>query len=832
MRLTKKASELRVVIILLLIIVLVCMAGIVLYKNLTEIATNVSSSLNVNNKNSQNIRQILIEIREAENSVKTYNLTHNKEHLIAFYSSAVIIDDKIQEITQKTKLKDRESIIIDSVILLYERKFELLKNQLYADDETKITDELNAISKKIEEAYGKKPYSELTSSISIKDSSIKKEGFLKRFFNKKNSELTTSNKTYNIENELKKSTNTKNELQEIVQKVQNKQIEKLANKNNLELKTENEGKFIVDKIRQFLAELEKSEKNTTNEKIALANKDVNTIKTLAVIIAIVISLLLLIASFLIVNYIEKKKEYEIALIRAKQNAEDLAKTKETFLANMSHEIRTPLNAIYGFTEQVLKSDLNQEQYDQLNIVKKSAYHLINLISDILDYSKIQAGKLQIESIEFNLEKELNDIYLLFAQQCLNKQLELVFTVNPNVPRFINSDLTKLKQIMYNLIGNAIKFTEKGTITVNIKNTKAHNSQHLNIQIIDTGIGIPKEKIPKLFNEYEQANSDTTKQYGGTGLGLVITKKLLEKMGGCIFLKSEEKKGTNITIKIPYVISLTSKEKTNIQITSENIIHESLINKKILIVDDEEFNRLLLKTILSKFNVIIMEAENGDEAISLIKKNNFDIVLMDIRMPKKNGTDACTEIRKFNTQLVILAATAFINQEKIEECIKVGFNGFVYKPFTEQKLLENIYHFLNNKNTSTTPNTPINKTIKPELNPTENMNVDILNFNELQSLSNGNKKFEKEMITIFYKSINSGLKKIETFSRNNKWNDVSEMAHKIIPPCKHFEANNLCDRLRYFESLKDTTPSTDELNSKLIQLKQDIENVNKQLQPYL
>ncbi|MBA4239689.1 MAG: hypothetical protein C0448_03115 [Sphingobacteriaceae bacterium] len=826
MWLKKKASELRVVIILLLIILMVCITGIILYKNLSAIARNVSSSINVNNKNSQNIRQILIEIREAENNVKAYNLTHNKAYLISFYSSAVIIDDKINEIYQETNIKPRESIIIDSIVLLNKRKFELLRNQLYADDETKITDELNTISKKIDEAYEKRNYETITQPISKKDSSIKKEHFLKRLFNKQHSELINDEKINSSKTELKQFSDTKNELKKIVKKVQNKQLEKLTDKKNLELKTENEGKFIVDKIRAFLTELEESEKNATNEKIAIANKDVNVIKTLAIIISVIISLLLLIASFLIVNYVEKKKEYEIALIQAKQNAEDLAKTKETFLANMSHEIRTPLNAIYGFTEQVLKSDLNPEQYEQLNIVKKSAFHLINLISDILDYSKIQAGKLKIENIEFNLEKELNDIHLLFAQQCINKQLELIFTVNPNVPNFINSDLTKLKQIMYNLIGNAIKFTEKGTITVIVKNIKAHNSQHLHIQIIDTGIGIPKEKIPKLFNEYEQAHSNVNKQYGGTGLGLVITKKLLEKMGGCIFLKSEEQKGTRITIKIPYYICQNSKKNSNTPTVSSHHIEEVLVNKRILIVDDEEFNRLLLKTILLKFDATITEAENGDEAISLIQKNNYDIVLMDIRMPKKNGIEACTEIRKFNKQLVILAATAAINQAKTEKCIEVGFNGFVYKPFTEQKLLENIYHFLKHQTLQQ------NKINTSEIKNSANMSVDILNFNELRSISNGNKKFEKDMIMIFYKSINSGLKKIEVYCQNKKWKEVSEIAHKIMPSCKHFEANNLCVRLNYFESLKETTPIIEELNTNLTQLKQDITNVNKQLQPYL
>jgi signal transduction histidine kinase/CheY-like chemotaxis protein/HPt (histidine-containing phosphotransfer) domain-containing protein len=762
-------------------------------------------------------------MREAENSVKSYHLTHNQEYLISFYASVTILEVKLQELKQTNNPLPRERIIIDSVVLLSEKRFELLKQQLYTDDELKITNELNAISIKIDEAYQSRGINSDQLLIPNKDTSVKKESFFKRLFRKKAKQNDTIQKAINqAKNNQKQQSQIKKELKHTVEKVKDTQREKLSEQKELELKLENEGRLIVDKIRSFTNEVEATEKKLMVQKIELANKDVNTIKTLAVIISIVISILLLIVSFLIINYVNKKKEYELALIRAKQNAEDLAKAKETFLANMSHEIRTPLNAIYGFTEQVLNTKLNKEQYMQLSIVKKSANHLINLINDILDYSKIQAGKISIEHIYFNLNKELDDIKSSFIQLVSGKNLNLNFIINSDVPDYVNSDLTKLKQILYNLIGNAIKFTEKGAITVIVNTSIDNNISYLEILVKDTGIGIAKEKISKLFNEYEQLHSDSTKKYGGTGLGLVITKKILEQMGGSIYIKSKELEGTEVTIRIPYSCDNNSDNHKKISSISEELINETLRDKKILIVDDEEFNRLLLKTILSKFDITITEAKNGNEAVDLIKNNKYDLVLMDIRMPEKNGIDACVEIRKFEKELIILASTAVVNKEKTERCIRAGFNGFLFKPFTEKSLLENLVNFFNGNNTQseTIPITNINES------------KNILNMDELISVSNGDEKFKKEMIAIFHKSINVVLNQIEQFCKKQQWIEASEAAHKILPSCKHFEATKLYLNLKYFESLNKETPNTEDLTIKLEELKQNIEDVNLELQLYL
>lgn len=825
MWLKKKPSELRVVIILLMIVAMITITGVVSYQRLTFIAKNVSATVNNNSRNSLILRSVILDIEEAENNVRSYNLTSNSDYLTSFYTSVVSVSRKFNLLENAISANPRERSIIDSVMILSESHLLLLKKQLYADDEKNITDELNAISEKIDETYRKINGVSDSATSSATSSVVKKESIFNKLFGSKNKRLRPTVKQYDslppqkpIDTTKLQSVRIRGELKSTVNKVKIKQQLKLAERKNAELLLANEGKLIMDRIRILSKELEYNEEIAATQKLKAANKDVDSIKILAIIISSVISLLLLIISYLIIKYVGKKREYEDALIQAKQNAEDLAKTKEMFLANMSHEIKTPLNAIYGFTEQVLKSKLEIEQYEQLNIVKESADHLIRLISDILDYSKIQSGKIQIENINFDLKRELENIHTLFIHQSTNKNLELSFKIAPDVPDAINGSLTKLKQVMYNLIGNAIKFTEKGSVSVTVNKLHNNSESFLSIQVKDTGIGIAKDKISKLFNEYEQLHNDGYNKFGGTGLGLVITKKLLEQMGGNIEVKSEEHKGTDISIQFPYKTFQTTASGEYKSIP-EQYIANILTGKHVLIVDDEEFNRLLLKAILAKFDTTITEAVNGNEAISLIKDHSFDIVLMDIRMPEKSGIEACKEIRKFEKKLVILASTALITKEKTEECLEAGFNGFVFKPFTERDLLESLYRYLNNFTQGEIENEIPNVSNK-------------LNFDELSSISNGDENFKKEMIKIFYDSINSGLKNITELSKEEKWSQIAEIAHKILPSCKHFEATDLYNCLKYFEGFKDSPPLLDQLTVKLQQLKRDVEAVNLELQVYL
>jgi signal transduction histidine kinase/DNA-binding NarL/FixJ family response regulator len=823
----RKNSELRVVVLLLLVVLIVCISGTFLYKNISVIVKNVETSAKAETRHSLVLRQILIDIGEAENSVKSYNLTYDKEHLISFYNSISSFESKIEELKRAKKYSKHEKYVIDNITQLVEKRFELLKQQLYLDDEGKITDELNTISRKIDEAYKKSTSVEsatLIPGISTTITPVKKESLFKKLFGKKTKTIEEPEKTVPqvVASNEAQSQKIQGELKFTVNKVKGLQLEKLAERKSVELQLSKEGQTIVDQIRRLSAEIEFQENVQAIKKIDYAKREMNTIKQFAIVFSVVISLLLIFVGYLITNYVRKKKEYELALITAKRSAEDLAKTKETFLANMSHEIKTPLNAIYGFTEQVLNTNLNSHQYEQLNIVKKSAEYLSKLVNNILSYSKIQAGKAYIDNVSFNIKQELGDIELLFLEQTKKKSLNLIFETDENIPEHINCDLTKFKQILFNLIGNAIKFTEKGSVEILFNKTELNSKPALFIQLRDTGIGINKEKLPELFNEYAQANSPNSKSYEGTGLGLVITKKLIEQMGGIISLESKERFGTTVKVVVPYNEVSSPIEDGNVITGSITNLRNALKGKNILIVDDEDFNRLLLKSILSKYKVKISEAADGNESILLAGNNFYDLIIMDIQMPDKNGIDACIEIRTTNKTVPIFASSAGINEEKISEYLNAGFTGFVHKPFTEKELLETLMRQLSNT---------INDSVIADktYGQKHSSKVNISNLHEFYDNDEG---FKKELIEIFSKSINNALIDITNACAEREWIRAADAAHKAMPPCKHFDADDLYCSFKYFESLRSSIPDNYELQSNLEQLKQEIIGVNNELKLYL
>lgn len=820
----KKNSEFRLVVLLVLLVVLVCVSGVILYQNLSTIANKVGSSAKTDTRNSLALRQVLIDLREAENEVKSYNLTYNKEHLLAFYNTISSFETQTEEIGKARKHNQRERFIVNNVILMAEKRFELLKQQLYLDDEEKITDELNAISVKIDEAYKNRLANQSAiNEVTPLETQAKKESFFKRLFGKKSKQVadTVKSKPVKADAQEVSMSQLQGELKSTVKRVKNTQLEKLAERKGRELQLSSEGQALSKQMSELVNELEVQEDQLLAKKIALAQKDMNTIQNFSILFSIVISILLIVVAYLIVNYVRKKKEYELALIKAKRSAEDLARTKETFLANMSHEIKTPLNAIYGFTEQVLHSDISTKQYEQLSIVQKSADYLSKLVNNILSYSKLQAGKIEIENVDFNLKREMDDLAILFATQLEGKNVKLRFEKSPEVPDYINCDLTKLKQILFNVIGNAIKFTEKGQVNVLISPRNIIDKAQLCIRVQDTGIGIPAARIPKLFNEYEQADNTISKKYGGTGLGLVITKKIVEQMDGSISLESKEGEGTTFEILIPYTLAVN----VNIGDDGETISMKEMLailkQKKILIVDDEEFNRLLLKSILSKYDMQLFEAINGVEAVHLVKNHFFDLVIMDLNMPEKDGINACKEIRTFNPGIPILVSTAVISEEQTNKCLKEGFNGFVYKPFAERDLLGVLIHQLlaSSDSSGAEPLSSGNNQHK-------------VNLTHLQVMSNGDELFAKELVEIFHKSINKATKAIETACEKSDWLIVADIAHKNMAACKHFDAYDLYNCLKYFEGLRNSPPEKSKLKEQLIQLNNEVQNINHELQLYL
>jgi signal transduction histidine kinase/CheY-like chemotaxis protein len=386
--------------------------------------------------------------------------------------------------------------------------------------------------------------------------------------------------------------------------------------------------------------------------------------------------------------ITDRKAMELEFIKAKEEAEAANRSKTDFLANMSHEIRTPLNGIIGFTDLLMKSNLEKNHLEYVTTVNDSAAVLMHIVNDILDFSKIEAGKLELETTAISIYELANQVIDLFKCQASIKKIDLVLNNNYPISNYILADAPRLKQILVNLISNAMKFTEKGKISLTIFETECKRKGYcsLNFSIKDTGIGIKESNNKKIFNAFIQEDNSTSRRYGGTGLGLAISNKLLALMGSKLELKSKVGEGSDFFFAIKFK---KSQAKKNIDPITKPVSIEPYIpfklmsKKKILLVEDNKINMLLVKTLVKKImpNAIIFEAIDGNEAVLYFKKETPDLILMDVQMPNKNGYESTKEIRLLanGTTIPIVAVTAGIMLEDKQKCVESGMNDFLPKP---------------------------------------------------------------------------------------------------------------------------------------------------------
>lgn len=386
--------------------------------------------------------------------------------------------------------------------------------------------------------------------------------------------------------------------------------------------------------------------------------------------------------------ISHQKAVENELIKAKEKALNATKVKSEFLSRMTHEIRTPIHAITNFTQVLLDSDPLNSQREYLEFIRFSSENLLTIVNDVLDFSKIEAGKMVFENKSFDIKNLLNTLYNIFRKRSEHKNLFFNLHFGPHFPQFVSGDSAKLTQVLSNLLSNAIKFTESGGIELSTSLIEETNEQYkLRFTVKDSGIGITKSKLKTVFKEFQQAEVYTNREYGGTGLGLTITKYFVELQKGTIWADSKKGEGSSFIFELSFG-KPGAQEIKNISVP-KTTKRRNMEGLKILVVEDNHLNRLVAEKILKKWKAEVDVAENGLKGSELAAKNDYDIILMDIEMPVMNGYEAAMEIRRFNKEIPIIALTASLLADVRKNSIRSGMNSFVSKPFTEGELWEAI-----------------------------------------------------------------------------------------------------------------------------------------------
>ena len=566
----------------------------------------------------------------------------------------------------------------------------------------------------------------------------------------------------------------------------------------------NRGKRLTDSILKLTDDIDDAQQDKVSDLLQSNDLDSANAANSSIWLAVISGIALLLASVFVILRLNSQAKLIKQLDESHKRERQATELKDQFMANMSHEIRTPMNAIIGFTNLLQKGNLDNTQNQQVNAIQTSGENLLNIVNDILDFSKIEAGMMRLESTPFSLRGTLQDIEMMFREKARLRGLVLSVDIAPELPDIIEGDAIRLTQILVNLISNAIKFTDKGSIAVSVSSSPSpanktfiENSDklvRLCFEVRDTGIGIPKDKVDVIFDRFRQASSDITRRFGGSGLGLSIVKNLVELQGGTIEVSSVVDKGSSFTFYMPYKISdkqlqLDFKEKIPAKNRHNPPNTEGV---KVLVVEDNKLNQDLIQQLLTSWQLNFTIAENGRQAIEYLKKEPYNLILMDIQMPEMDGYTTTQKIRddlKIRTPIIALTAHALAGER--ERCLSAGMNDYIPKPIREDKLRSLIAQFVTIEQLPFSENT-INHTTSDGfvlrdddarlavISPLKNgQNQDkILKLNYLQELSKGNTTFVKSMLSQFIEQMPQEIADLEKAITAKDFTLIKSLAHNM------------------------------------------------------
>ncbi len=788
----KISLQAKIGMLMTLAILIISATGYLSFRSLSSIV----SSIQVKSKPDMRliiIRQITSDLEKAENSVRMFIHTRKQKDIAPYYSTIALFDSKIERL-HDASLND--TVLLNQIDTIRKLMEENIVNwnlmlTLYHNDSVD-----NYIRK-------------LSARMAVAASNDKEDegSILRRVFGKKTTITLDQNKIIQDLNAIERQDSIKN-------------TRLLAAEAHLA----STGNEIRERFYILVSKMEEEVSNSLKSNALAADKlALQTYRWLAGF-TFLGSLLVIMVLIVVARYVRRSRDYQKALIKSKEETEKLALMREQFMANMSHEIRTPVNAIYGFSEQLLHRSFDDKNRQILQIIKSSADHLVKLVNDILDFSKLQAGKIVLERTHFEIKKAFEEVQLLFESRAAEKKTRLYHTISESTPPVLFGDSYRLKQILFNLVGNSVKFTKEGEIHFSVDIQKpSPDGFTLILKVSDTGIGIRQDMQNKVFEDFTQEEIDTSKKYGGTGLGLSIVKKLVELHHGSISLESKKNKGTLITCILPYAKGNAKQLPALIPILQ---IPDQFKKLKILIVDDEEYNRLLFKTILDRWNVQYDEAGDGQTAVDLVKTNRYDMVFMDIRMPQLDGLLSTVFIRKelkrSEAELPVIGISATHTAEDIQKFRNAGMNTFLAKPFTEKMLFDVMSSLLKDDYSETAP---------PVLEEKQVLDPDI-DLSDLYHMANHDKPFIRIMLAQFIESTERGLKEIIESIDKGEVKKAADTAHKISAPCRHVGAKLLYSYMKSIEKFDDRIDGLSELKKLSMDSNKEFEVLKNILQAHL
>lgn len=531
------------------------------------------------------------------------------------------------------------------------------------------------------------------------------------------------------------------------------------------------GRQLADSIRTTAGQIEELHQLAVTDLIKKADSNGRKAKVLGTIMALMAAVVS-VFTFGYVSYKVRQQQQLIARLNAtEKQVREAAKVKENFMANMSHEIRTPMNAILGFTNLLQRKELDAESKEYVQTISKSGENLLTIINDILDLSKIEAGMMRIESAPFNIRGLVHSVETMFRAKAAEKGLQLLSSTDESLPGFLDGDAFRLTQILINLIGNALKFTEKGTISINITNEgEEGNVIKTGIHVSDTGIGINSNQLKTIFERFQQAENTVTRKYGGTGLGLSIVHELVLLQNGTIQVKSEPGRGTDFSIIIPYKISAG---ESRLSPTGEKkyTAHSGLGDACVLVAEDNEINQSLIRHLFKNWGLSFDLAVNGREAVEMLQTKTYQLILMDIQMPEMDGYTATEEIRqrlKLTTPIIAMTAHALAGEK--EKCIGYGMNEYISKPVREDQLYALITRFIKISKKEAEENSVAAASLPA--------GYKLINLQYMKEVSGGNAAYEKTVTEQFMEVLPEDLDAIEKAWHQNDITRVRQLAHNM------------------------------------------------------